>query len=69
MKSPPAPRGTALAGYLLGTVGTGPSNSLFAALSPFPQQGFSKSLLHVAAMGFRAFFFVSAGFLLFVFWV
>ena len=60
----PAARGMLPTGYLLGTGGTVPSNSLLID-APFPHQGFTNSLLHVAAMGFRAFFFVSAGFLRF----
>ena len=66
MKTQPAALGALPAGYLLGTGGTVPSNSLLRLVdAPFPHQGFTNSLLHVAAMGFRAFFFVSAGFLRF----
>ncbi len=60
-KTQPAALGALPTGYLLG--GGTPSNSLLID-APFPHLGFSKSLLHVAAMGFRAFFFVSSGFLL-----
>lgn len=64
MKTRPTARGTLPTGYLLG--GGTPSNSLLID-APFPHLGFTNSLLNVAAMIFRA--LISAGFLLFVFWV
>src|SRR5712664_3037600 len=52
----PAARGMLLAGSMLGTRGHSVAEqSLLLVDAPFPHLGLSNSLLHVAAMGFRAF--------------